>query len=318
MTKRSAPAGGAWATGPRRHEVTSSQVVTVVVSATAEWRALERLYPGLPRRRSPFGEWFTLPYDPAGLVTAVLYGGWGKIAAAASAQYVIDRFTPQLLVNLGTCGGLAGEVERGEVVLADETLVYDIVEQMTDPGEAIAAFTTTIDLSWLGAPPYPSPVRRARLVSADGDIVPAQVDALRDRFAAVAADWESGAIAWTAARNGVPCLILRAVSDLVDPLGGEVYDDAAEFERRSLAVMTDLLGVLPAWLAAWKAPPGGLVAARLPRLSRSATVDGEPARSRGDRARSTPDPLAASARSSSSFRVASRPRPTRSSRGRRR
>ena len=47
----------------------------------------------------------------------------------------------------------------------------------------------------------------------------------------MAADWESGAIAWTAARNGVPCLILRAVSDLVDSLGGEVYDDAAEFER---------------------------------------------------------------------------------------
>ncbi len=257
MPRQDAPAGGPWAAGPRRHEVTSSQLVAVVVSATAEWRALETLYPGQPRRRSPFGEWFTLPGDPAGLVTAVVYGGWGKIAAAASAQYVIDRFAPQVLVNLGTCGGLAGEVDRGDVLLADETLVYDIVEQMTDPDEAIAAFTTTIDLSWLGPPPYPSPVRRARLISADGDIVPAQVDRLRDRFGAVAADWESGAIAWTAARNGVPCLILRAVSDLVDALGGEVYDDAAEFERRSIEVMTTLLGVLPAWLDAWKRRPQG-------------------------------------------------------------
>ena len=121
----------------------------------------------------------------AGLVTAVFYGGWGKIAAAASAQYVIDRFAPQLLVNLGTCGGFAGEVERGEVLLADETLVYDIVEQMTDADEAIAERATTIDLSWLdgpdGSPPaaYPSPVRRVRLLSADSDIVPAQVGRLR-------------------------------------------------------------------------------------------------------------------------------------------
>ena len=257
MPRQDAPADGPWAAGPRRHEATSSQVVAVVVSATAEWRALDTLYPGRSRRRSPFGAWFTLPGDPAGLVTVVFYGGWGKIAAAASAQHVIDRFAPQLLVNLGTCGGLAGQVGRGEVLLADETLVYDIVEQMTDPDEAIAAFTTAIDLSWLDAPPYPSPVRRVRLVSADGDIVPAQVEVLRDRFAAVAADWESGAIAWTAARNGVPCLILRAVSDLVDPLGGEVYDDAAEFERRSLEVMTDLFGVLPAWLAAWERRPQG-------------------------------------------------------------
>ena len=190
--------------------------VVVLVCATSEWRALAALCPEPARRRSPFGEWFLMTEPPAGLATAVVYAGWGKIAAAAAAQYVIDAFAPELLVNLGTCGGLSGHVARGEVLLADETLVYDIVEQMTDADEAIAAFTTAIDLSWLGAGPYPSPVRRARLVSADGDIVPSQVHALRTRFAAVAADWETGAIAWTAARNGVPCLILRAVSDLVD------------------------------------------------------------------------------------------------------
>jgi adenosylhomocysteine nucleosidase len=221
--------------------------VVVLVAATSEWRALGALRPQPARQSSPFGEWFVLPDDVAGPGVVVFHGGWGKIAAAASTQYAIDRFSPGLLVNLGTCGGLAGGVERGEVLLADETLVYDIVERMTDPDEAIAAFTTRIDLSWLGPPPWPTPVRRARLVSADCDIGPAQVVELRERFAAVAADWESGAIAWTAARSGVPCLILRAVSDLVDGAAGEVYDDYAEFERRSLAVMEALLAALPAW-----------------------------------------------------------------------
>ena len=78
-----------------------------MVSATSEWRALEVLYPGALRRRSPFGGWFVTPEPVVGLATAVVHGGWGKIAAAASAQYVIDRFAPQLLVNLGTCGGFA-------------------------------------------------------------------------------------------------------------------------------------------------------------------------------------------------------------------
>jgi adenosylhomocysteine nucleosidase len=237
--------------------------VVVVVSASGEWRGLDRLLPDVPRRRSPFGDWFVMPAPVSGLTTAVIHGGWGKIAAAASAQYVIDRFAPPLLVNLGTCGGFAGDVARGEVLLADRTLVYDIVEQMTDADEAIADRATTIDLSWLGAsggnppPVYPSPVRRVRLVSADSDIVPSQIAQLRERYGAVAADWESGAIAWTAARNRVPCLILRAVSDLVDPAGGEVYDDYAEFERRSLEVMRTLFGVLPAWLAAWARRPAG-------------------------------------------------------------
>jgi nucleoside phosphorylase len=58
------------------------------------------------------------------------WGGWGKIAAAGSTQYVIDRWRPQLLVNLGTCGGFDGAIERDMVVLAIKTVVYDIVEQM--------------------------------------------------------------------------------------------------------------------------------------------------------------------------------------------
>ncbi len=235
--------------------------VVVLVAATSEWRAVETLWPESARRRSPFGAWFVLPAAAAGPGVVVLHGGWGKIAAAASTQFAIDRFAPELLVNLGTCGGLAGDVERGEVLLADETLVYDIVERMTDPDEAIAAFTTRIDLSWLGPPPWPTRVRRARLVSADCDIAPDRVAELRERFAAVAADWESGAIAWTAARNGVPCLILRAVSDLVDGAAGEVYDDYAEFERRSRAVMASLFAALPAWLAAWERRPGARPAA---------------------------------------------------------
>jgi adenosylhomocysteine nucleosidase len=231
--------------------------VVVLVSATSEWRALAELWSAPPRHASPLGEWFALPEAAAGPGVVVFHGGWGKIAAAASTQYAIDRFAPELLVNLGTCGGLAGDVERGEVLLADETLVYDIVERMTDPDEAIAAFTTRIDLSWLGAPPWHTPVRRARLVSADRDIAPGEVAALRERFAAVAADWESGAIAWTAARSGVPCLILRAVSDLVDEAAGEVYEDYAEFERRSRAAMEGLLVALPAWRAAWERRPPG-------------------------------------------------------------
>jgi len=253
--------------------------VVVVVSATTEWRAVAALHPDGRRRRTPFGEWFVMAGRPAGLAVAAVHGGWGKVAAAASAQYVIDRFSPQLLVNLGTCGGFAGAVERGEVLLADETLVYDIVERVTDADEAIVDRAASIDLSWLDGPDgpataaFPTPVRRVRLLSADCDIAPSQVDLLHERYGAIAADWESGAIAWVAARNGVPCLILRAVSDLVDAAGGEVYEDYAEFERRSLEVMRTLFAALPAWLAAWARRPEGWTPTHATREARPADDD---------------------------------------------
>lgn len=219
----------------------------VIVSASAEWRAAREAYAGCPAETGPYGEWFECDLD--GVRVVFLHGGWGKIAAAASAQYAVQRWQPELVINLGTCGGLAGRLERGTVVLATETLVYDIIEQMGDPQAAIDHFTTRMDLSWLRRP-YPMAVLPARLVSADRDIVPAEVSMLRDRYGAVAADWESGAIAWVCQRNGLRCLILRGVSDLVGETGGEAYGSPEFFHNGAWQVMQPLLAALPDWLRA--------------------------------------------------------------------
>jgi adenosylhomocysteine nucleosidase len=215
----------------------------VLVSCGYEWKALAALFPDAGMQNSPFGQWFSAN----GVV--FLWGGFGKIAAAASAQYAIGHWRPRLVVNIGTCGGFAGEIGRGEVLLAERTVVYDIAERMTDPDAAIAHYTTVLDLSWLPAC-LPQPVRRATLVSADGDLDPRDIPRLKARYGAVAADWESGAIAWVAARNGVRCLILRGVSDLVSAGGGEAYSDFSVYVEGSAEVMRKLAAHLPEWMAA--------------------------------------------------------------------
>jgi len=91
-------------------------------------------------------------------------------------------------------------------------------------------------------------VRPCLIVSADRDIVPAEIPALRQRYNAVVADWESAAIAWVAARSGVRCLILRGVTDLVGEQGGEAYDGINFFQQSARQVMTRLLDSLPDWL----------------------------------------------------------------------
>jgi len=218
--------------------------VVIIISANAEWAAAMQYFHQPPFETSPLGAFFQIQL---GNREAVLFhGGWGKIAAAAGTQYVIDRWQPSLVINLGTCGGLEDKTRVGEILLVDKTLVYDIYERMGDPAEAIAHYATQIDLSYLSEP-YPQIVRRSQLVSADQDIDPDLVHKLVDEFGAVAADWESGAIAWTAHKNDVPCLILRAVSDLVDPMGGEIYE-SEEFKDRAESVMLPLLRALPNWI----------------------------------------------------------------------
>ena len=224
--------------------------VVVLISANAEWQAVRAILPEITIQTSPVGEWFEHSLDLAGRREPVifLHGGWGKIAAAASTQYAIDRWSPRLLVNLGTCGGFEGDIERGTLLLVDHTLVYDIFEQMGDCDQALAHYATRIDLSWLPEP-YPQEVRRTLLVSGDRDLVAQDIPLLKARYGAVAGDWESGAIAYVAARNGVRCLILRGVSDLVGSAGGEAYGRLEVFAENTREIMRRLVGALPEWLA---------------------------------------------------------------------
>ncbi len=227
--------------------------LVVLISANTEWKVVREAFPTASTSPSPWGEFFAhrLLGGAAGSPIIFFHGGWGKIAAAASAQYAIDRWRPPFLINLGTCGGFRGEIAKGDLILVDRTIVYDIVEQMGDAAQAIADYSTDLDLSWAKGD-LPPGVRRGLLLSADRDILPADVPRLRASYRGVAADWESGAIAYVARANRTPALILRGVSDLVGEEGGEAYGNAGIFEEGTRRVMTTLIGQLPFWLSRWE------------------------------------------------------------------
>jgi len=218
--------------------------VVVMVSADAEWQAIRQIFPTMEMRVSPYGEWF-IQDESRGVI--VFQGGWGKISAAASTQYVIDRWKPELLVNLGTCGGFEGEIERGTIILVERTAVYDIIEQMDDDLPFLDFYQTEIDLSWL-AEPYPLPAVRSLMLSGDRDLVVDEIPILIKRYGAVAGDWESGAIAWVAKRNQTRLLILRGVSDLVGSAGGEAYGNYEGFKQSAREILRRLFASLPDWL----------------------------------------------------------------------
>jgi adenosylhomocysteine nucleosidase len=223
--------------------------VVVLVSADGEWEAVKSLLPDSEAQNTTFGESFEATLGEGPLT--FLHGGWGRVSAAASTQYAIDHFQPELLINLGTCGGFQGRIERGIIILVERTVIYDIIEQMTDPEEAIQHYTTKLDLSWLPRL-TPSPVSRGLLVSGDRDVLPEDIPGLIEKYGAVAADWESGAIAWVSQKNHQRLLILRGVSDLVGSEGGEVYGDYDLFQSRTREIMRHLLEVVPTWVGAIK------------------------------------------------------------------
>jgi adenosylhomocysteine nucleosidase len=122
----------------------------ILISADAEWRALNHNFPNHHFLCSPYGNWFAYHYaDEPRLIKPIFFfhGGWGKVAAASSTQYVISHWQPRLVVNIGTCGGIEGEIDHGEMILVEKTIIYDIYEQMGDPEEHFKHYVTTIDNS---------------------------------------------------------------------------------------------------------------------------------------------------------------------------
>lgn len=221
--------------------------IVVLISASAEWEGVQPLFPDSQIQQSPFGESMNVTLDTWNMT--LFHSGWGKIASAAAMQYVIDHDSPDLIVNLGTCGGFAGVVNQGDLILVQETFVYDIVELM-GALDVSKYYASALDLSWL-AQPYPYPVRRGTIASADSDLPPDKISFLRSH-GAIAADWESAALAWVAQKNQARLLILRGVSDTVGEEGGEAYNNIELFNQRAKDIMKQLIGQLPEWLNAVK------------------------------------------------------------------
>ena len=94
---------------------------------------------------------------------------------------------------------------------------------------------------------------RATMYSADRDLTSSGLRDLDSRYRPVVADWESGAIAWVAHRNGTPVLILRGVTDLVSAVGAEAEGNPQLFHEHAAVVMQKLIADLPKWLDAWPA-----------------------------------------------------------------
>lgn len=224
--------------------------VVVLICANVEWEIICQALSASQLQHSPCGQWFVTSISSGQSFYEILFfhTGWGKVAAASATQYVIDRWHPQLLINLGTCGGLEGEVETKAIIMANRTVMYDIHAQIGDSVAASEFYTTTIDLSWLAEDCLPD-ATRTLIVSADRDILVSDVHWLKTTFGACAADWESAAIAFVAKRNHTRLLILRGVTDLVGSSGGEAYegnfqfflDNATHMLRQLVTLLSSLL-----------------------------------------------------------------------------
>ena len=177
----------------------------------------------------------------AGLPAVVVQCGVGKVNAAMCAQILCDCFCVTNLVNTGIAGSLDAALDIGDLVVSRDAMYHDFdcvhfgYEMGKVPGMDVVAFPAdeTMMACALEAAEsvHPGHVKTGRVAS--GDLFVAEKEAKERIIAktgAVCTEMEGAAIAQTAYRNGVPFVILRAISDKADDSASMDYPT---FERQA-------------------------------------------------------------------------------------
>jgi adenosylhomocysteine nucleosidase len=162
-----------------------------------------------------------------GLDAVVVQCGIGKVNAAMCAQIMCSAFGVTHLVNTGVAGSLCNELDIGDILVSVDAMHHDFDCSPVGyvpgkiPGLDVLAFPADEKLSVLAFEAAeqvnPGHTKTGRVASGDqfiaGKEIKEKIIAVTD---AKCTEMEGAAIAQVAYRNGVPFVVLRAISDKAD------------------------------------------------------------------------------------------------------
>ena len=165
--------------------------------------------------------------------------GIGKVNSAASAQYLIDKYSPDYVINVGIAGGLGHGLSVLDMVVAENTMYHDfhplsLLEQEGRLGTYIFnCDKTLVELAVKACGKLKSDGKInnyavGRVVSGDAFVEDDAVSArLREELGASCVEMEGASISHVCLLNNVPFLVLRSISDFADNNAEMSYDTFA-------------------------------------------------------------------------------------------
>ena len=181
----------------------------------------------------------------AGKEVVVVQSGIGKVAAAITAQILVDEFGVDALLNTGMAGGLDSRLAVKDLVIATAALQHDFDitafghargfmygEDDQKPTLFVADETLCAKARAAAEAVLPAGSKAIDGIVASGDIFvddSALKAQLRDGFGAAAAEMEGAAIAQAAVANDVPFVIIRTISDLAEHQANVSFDELEQY-----------------------------------------------------------------------------------------
>ena len=162
-----------------------------------------------------------------GTPAVVVQCGVGKVNAAMCAQILVSVYGVTHIVNTGIAGSLCTELDIGDLVISKDAIHHDFdlrfwgrpVGQV--PGFNVTAFPADEKMMAFAQDAAenvnPGHMKIGRVASGDQFICSKeQKEKIIADTGAVCAEMEGASIAHVAYRNGIPFVIIRAISDKAD------------------------------------------------------------------------------------------------------
>ena len=179
--------------------------------------------------------------------------GIGKVNAAMCTQILATYFHVDSVINTGVAGSLRNEINIGDIVISTDALQHDMdatgfgYELGVIPRMKVSTFVADDRLAKLAKEECIEAnlgigVHCGRVVSGDQFITDkATKQRLIDTFDGYCTEMEGAAIAQAAYLNGIPFLVIRAISDKADDSANMDY---SEFERHAIDNSVALMKIL--------------------------------------------------------------------------
>ena len=188
------------------------------------------------------------------LPVVVVVCGVGKVNAALCVQVLVDRFAVTHVVNTGVAGSLCADLDIGDFVISRDAMYHDFdchslsnlypVGQV--PGLAVHAFPADqklIDCAYEAAQQVlAGHARIGRVASGDQFICDKAIkEKIIENTGALCTEMEGAAISHAAWRNGIPFVVIRAISDKADDSAEMDYPTFEAIAAKRCATVTQLM-----------------------------------------------------------------------------
>lgn len=148
-----------------------------------------------------------------GVNTIIAISGIGKVSASITTQAIIDKYSPDYIINAGTCGGTDSSVAPLSFYLVDKCFQFDF--DVTQIDDVEIGYIQEYDKKFFTA--YTKGLNfleKANLATADRfSNQPKDLALIFDNNCAIR-DMEGCAIAQTCTSNNVPFVSIKGVSDV--------------------------------------------------------------------------------------------------------